>query len=522
MNNNMNKSPVSGKRMNNTIDKKEERRFQEERRDVMKMDKMLAGLIAFVAGVALSAGSAFADTNGYVGGDAAMMKLVPYYETGDTTATIIGVQNMSPTEHVTDLRNKDVEDKKAALKAAQDAATPTSPNLNAIDTAEKALAKAEEAAYKEHVFIDVKVYDAMGMMTGTASLCLKEHQFGYVMLQGPTMQDWQSMDSHQNKLLSVMDDEISADGYAMVMAEGMKYTSCDPASGRGGLTGVLTNPATGENSVTNIAAVDGLAVQNKMYEGASGMVAAWTIIQDTGSGFFGTEVPTSTISMASAPGASVSDLTDDGDPEVACYTTPATADLSANGPAPFTGGLFTTSRCGLIPERHNNLRDTTTGAPAENTTTRAAAYARYDAGDETTVYVWLAANADDPATTLPKNRRMLDVTVMCEDGTMPEGPDRDGDNQPDGIQVAAPGMLTMIDPVGDELGEYTDMCEGDRGVLKIMMPGKSRAGAVFSHITQMMGHYRMNFPGYSMADNTTCSANNLTPTHADYNPNCAD
>ena len=34
----------------------------------MKMNKMFAGLIAFVAGVALSAGSAFA-TNGYVGGD---------------------------------------------------------------------------------------------------------------------------------------------------------------------------------------------------------------------------------------------------------------------------------------------------------------------------------------------------------------------------------------------------------------------------------------------------------------------
>ena len=27
------------------------------------------------------------------------------------------------------------------------------------------------------------------------------------------------------------------------------------------------------------------------------MVAAWTIIQDVGDGFFGTEVPTSTISM---------------------------------------------------------------------------------------------------------------------------------------------------------------------------------------------------------------------------------
>ena len=66
----------------------------------MTMNKFFAGLIAFVAGVALSAGSAFA-TAGYVGGDPAMMKLVPYYETGPMKATIIGIQNMSPQEAAT-------------------------------------------------------------------------------------------------------------------------------------------------------------------------------------------------------------------------------------------------------------------------------------------------------------------------------------------------------------------------------------------------------------------------------------
>ena len=64
----------------------------------MTMNKFFTGLIAFVAGVALSAGSAFAqavEINGYVGGDSAMIKLVPYFETGAMKATIIGVQNMS-------------------------------------------------------------------------------------------------------------------------------------------------------------------------------------------------------------------------------------------------------------------------------------------------------------------------------------------------------------------------------------------------------------------------------------------
>ena len=87
---------------------------------------------------------------------------------------------------------------------------------------------------------------------------------------------------------------------------------------------------------------------------------------------------------------------------------------------------------------------------------------------------------------------------------MQYAPDRDGVlNQY--IKIPAPGMLTMIDPMSmekdmGEIGMYTDKCEDDRGVLKIMMPDYSHAGMVFTHITQMMGHYRMNFPGYSMAD----------------------
>ena len=59
----------------------------------MKMDRFFTGLVALVAGLALSAGSAYA-TKGYLMGDSAPMKLVPHYEIGDTKATIIGVQNM--------------------------------------------------------------------------------------------------------------------------------------------------------------------------------------------------------------------------------------------------------------------------------------------------------------------------------------------------------------------------------------------------------------------------------------------
>ena len=136
------------------------------------------------------------------------------------------------------------------------------------------------------------------------------------------------------------------------------------------------------------------------------------------------------------------------------------------------------------------------------TTINANAIARYDIGDDTMIYVWLGKGMD-AADAKPTEKRMLDVVVKCEDGTVQMAPDRDGVlNQP--IKIPAPGMLTMIDPMSmeksmGEIGMYTDKCDGNRGVLRITMPDNSHAGMVFSHISQMEGHYRMNFPGYSMA-----------------------
>ena len=534
MNNNMNKSPVSGKRMNNTIDKKEERRFQEERRDVMKMDKMLAGLIAFVAGVALSAGSALAATNGYMGGDAANMKLIPYYETGDMKATIIGIQNMSPQETQTRNNNADVSNIKSFLAGQAlstvtveadriraislinaefggtdiTAATVLDPDtqLNLKAAAEKALGKAEAKAYVEHFFLTVNVYDAMGVMMDDASatLCLSENQFGVVVLQGAASMGG---DGHLMQTLSAADGDIAEYGYVEVVAGTRKYTGC------------VAETPDGLSRVDNDTDPNNTPIGN-----TNNMVSTWTIIQDTGDGFFGTEVPSATIMKAFHPGtltdANATD--DDGAPELACYNNSndaGTENTTAPDITPNTSGNFQTTRCGLIPERDfvaltgaaPNRTVDVDGDPG-SVTVNATATARYDAGDDTMVYVWLAKGGDTEKT-LPKDRRMLSVTVVCEDGMMPPGPDRDGDNQPDGILVAAPGMLTMVDPIGDELSAYTDQCEGDRGVLKIEMPNNSHAGMVFSHVQQMMGHYRMNFPGYSAAPSgagNTCTTASST------------
>ena len=493
----------------------------------MKMDKLFAGLIAFVAGVALSAGSAFAQTNGYMVGDQSMMKLVPHYETGDNRATIIGIQNMSPHEASTIALNADVTDIQAVLDGGQANANAagliTGIEVNqslCSDTAacgpgdtqdptkkantETALAKAEEAAYTEHMFITVSAYDDMGMMMEDAkpvSLCLAENQFGVVVLQGAADMGTPSLTM---KTLSVADGDIAATGYVMISAGTKKYDGC-VASTPDGLTRV-------DDDIDSTNAIGD----------TDNEVAAWTIIQDIGEGFFGTEVSTATISMASHVGADGNAGTeDDGAPEVACYTNASddgetetpTANQTAN-----TTGPFMMTRCGLIPERHDilltgtapNRTVDTEGAAntaGDSSTKPATVTARYDAGDESTVYVWLAKGMDTE-NTLPKDRRMIQVSVTCEDGTMPAGADADGDNKPDPIKVAAPTMVTMIDPNGDELGSYTEQCEGVRGVLSITMPDNSHAGMVFTHISQMMDHYRMNFPGYSMTslDETDATA----------------
>lgn len=480
----------------------------------MKMNKMFAGLIALVTGIALSAGSAFA-TKGYVGGDPAMMKLVPYYETGDSKATIIGIQNMSPQESSTMTANTAVSDAMTALAAEQ---AKASPDPTTVANLEKALADANDANYTEHVFIMVNVYDAEGMMMdgASASLCLAEHQFGYVVLQGPEMQDWQMEIPNRGMILTVGDGDIPEYGYVKVMAESRKFTGCG-AVAPNRLELVITGQETAAGDTDSDATTGTM--------NADTMISTWTIIQDTGMGFFGTEVPNATITMR---GLAAFEATDDTavpamDPILACYSGDDTASTASTpGAIGNRTGDFMMTRCGLIPERHDNTRETEasetdmtvvggpdhsvvaaagTRATANSATPRANAFARYDSGDESMVYVWLAEGMDTTRT-MPSQRRMLDVVVKCEDGMVVQDMTLDGAPTP--IQIPAPTMITMIDPHGDALDPFVHMCEGDRGVLQITMPDKSTAGMVFTHITQMMGHYRMNFPGYSMADPETC------------------
>ena len=479
----------------------------------MKMDKLLAGLIAFVAGVALSAGSAFAQVNGYVGGDPSVIKLIPYYEAGETKATIIGVQNMSMREAATveqhalvaDIRsflmggNAITTRAQAALVAegatAVDLVVGTTElgedDLNTKAFADAALETAMEAVMTEHLFIAVNAYDAKGMMVGSAELCLAENQFGVVVLQGMSAM---MANSYQMQTLSMMDDEIPAYGWVKVIAETQKLSECGAGTRTSPRVNILTAGHATPDDDTDDSTMN-----------AQTQVAAWTIIQDVGDGFFGTEVPTTTFNVA--------DLDSDMDTPMtaACYDSDGnTAGFQTDA----TGtGAFSMTTCGMIPERANNTRtdadsdpDTPTVLTNGTATVRGSAYARYDIGDESMIVLWLASG-EDTEDTRPRMSRDVQVMVQCENGMVVSQMENEFEEMAD-IMIDAKDKLTKIDPSMGAVGDATAMCEGDRGVLQIMMPDRSHAGMAFTHITQMMGHYRMNFPAYGMAADTACTADN--------------
>ena len=481
----------------------------------MKMNKMFAGLIAFVAGVALSAGSAFA-TKGYTIGDPAGMKLVPFYETGGTLFTAIGIQNLSAQTAAIMALNQDVDDLTAYLGGGDPGAdgsamfdnletlldpSPTAEtalvmtDLNAVDRVEKALETAKMAVKTEHLVVNVMVYDHEGMMMAKTALCMAEDQFGYVVITESG--DAMSIDN-RGMVLSMMDDEISAYGYVTVAA-GSKFTGC----------------SFGAENVTRVTYTANDGTVDTANSGGTAEIATWTILQDVGTGFYGTEIPSSTITMGTdADGTTAVDEST----MVSCYGDPATATNAVGGAA--TGEFNTaTHRCSLIPERHNNTR--TDGALVNPSSVASTVTVRFDVIEDTEndIFVWLAAGGDTNMTAYADRRKLM-VTTYCEDGTMSMVPDMTPGAAEGAMmstaEILAPTMLTMIDPMGEVLMPYTEQCldAGGRGVLKFMMPNKSYAGMAWTHISQRMSNFRMNMPGYNMGAPEALDADGLTAANA--------
>ena len=519
MNNNKNKSPVPlVEYMSNTTHKKEERRFQEERRDVMKMDRFFTGLVALVAGLALSAGSAYA-TKGYLMGDSAPSKLVPHYEIGDTKQTIIGVQNMMSGDNdkiecandandavATDLPN-------ACLLDTDDnpATDPVAPTAGATGNLAQANAQANMDDAK-NLIVTATAYGPSGKMQATKDICLAQGAFGYFVLGKMDM----GMEMGPNAaMFSMGDGTFGTDGTMTTTNDDGTTTTGPMYVDYGYVTLVASDRVrhcdgrrTPSDEAVKIVVPNSEAASTRIVNPA---IAAWTIVQDIGGAFFGVEVPTATVTMNRGE-----NMTIVGDGMLDCYdTTPTDTDDSAED------SEFDQMKCGLIPERHNNdmltaAEATATGADVAgaddaegdpdtrttggNATPLAMAQVRYDVNmmaASTKVFVWLGTAEEG---------RMLDVTVHCEEG-MSSGIDNPADDAMAMLSMASiamPGQHLMLDPSMDELGDFTAECMGSRGVLAIKMPHGSHAGMAWSHVSLDGATYRMNFPGYSMASDQSC------------------
>src|SRR5712691_4419925 len=85
----------------------------EERRWTMDRQKFYAVLVALMAGVVLSAGRVWAispvQISGYLMGDPAPGKLVPYFKVSSTLSTLIGIENLEEDKAVEFMEGEDIQ-----------------------------------------------------------------------------------------------------------------------------------------------------------------------------------------------------------------------------------------------------------------------------------------------------------------------------------------------------------------------------------------------------------------------------
>jgi hypothetical protein len=208
----------------------------EERRGKMDRKKFGAVLVALMAGLVLSAGSALAQS-GYLMGDPATGKLIPFYRVGGALATLIGITST--------------------------AGNHDGPNGGG------------DIAVHVHIFtkrsIEVTDFD----------LCLSPSDFGYIILQQPAPTAAQTTELaerfHKARVYSVVQDGIPTEGY-LTLAIVAEFQSTN---------GSCTHDAYFADFPPSVY---DLTSHYKNHE----YLATWAILADTGQGFFATEIPTPT------------------------------------------------------------------------------------------------------------------------------------------------------------------------------------------------------------------------------------
>ena len=298
----------------------------------MKRKEFGAGLIALVAGIALSAGSAFAQ-KGYLQGDPAHGKLIPYYSVDANTATIIGIEHVSMP-----------------------------PAMGASD----------------FISVSVAIFDVYGGgRYSSIPLCLSAYEFGYVILQDATPSGAQVTEQGRNDVLI--------------------------ASVEGGLpsSGYVTLAVTGAGSSCE-GTIDPI-----MVSGDEHRIAAWTVVQDIGTSFYATEIPTTTAEVG--PNGAIG-----------CLDDPAVVNLA----------------CAGLIQKNNNV------------------VARYDinpsVGSMTSIFVWLGT---------VDMERAVDARLQCENGL--EIPT---------VEISLPDQVNVLNPATFTGMEQCELARQYRGVLRFAMP----------------------------------------------------
>ena len=263
----------------------------------------------------------------------------------------------------------------------------------------------------DYIFVHVVIYDTVSTEVFDVTLCLSPYDFGFIILQQDPASGAQVAELGAKVLIaSVTGDFIPSSGYVTL------YVSAVANSCTGGT-------ATGTT----------FDIQNSL--------AAWTVLQDVGTGFFATEIPTTTAGVG------------------------ATGTISCGN----LSNALTTGCGGLI-------------AP------NSWVIARYDinesVGSETSIYVWLNTNGAFVAG--GTFSRSVSGWLQCEDELEVS------------TTIQLPHEVNVIDPA--TLGGVGQCIQAGqfRGVLRFQIPD---TGFLWSHISQKGANFRMNFIGYNLSLN---------------------
>ena len=216
----------------------------------MDRQKFYAVLVALMAGVILSAGRVWAlapvQISGYLMGDPAPGKLVPYFKVSSTLSTLIGIESVE-------------EDKAVEFNEGED------------------------------VLVHVTVFDTGSVEKVNFELCLSPFDFGFVVLQKANALLNPAQVAELNKVI-VTPSHVTTRG----SQPKIKYLSTD--TGDIPSEGYVTLRATKEFFTHDGTCGQGFSdqVEEDIPDGVSEPLATWAILADVGSGFFATEIPTPT------------------------------------------------------------------------------------------------------------------------------------------------------------------------------------------------------------------------------------